>query len=162
MVCAWSALSHYLNQCRNIVNWTLRNILQWNINQNSYIFIKKSFENVFCKMSVIFYRPQCVKPYHTTYCILLIMSCAFRTHLVNIVTCTPSSKKPTRHEALQSAGAVTASSQRSISLLNIHWKCVSSPRRPEEVVPNTSSLNMNVSWLAATRCWLLWVLLNTA
>ena len=38
---AWSAPSHYLNQCWNIVNWTIRNKLQWNINQNSNIFIKK-------------------------------------------------------------------------------------------------------------------------
>ena len=29
MFLAWSALSHYLNQCWNIVNWTLRNKLQW-------------------------------------------------------------------------------------------------------------------------------------
>ena len=30
----------YLNQCWNIVNWTLRNKLQWNFNRNSYIFIQ--------------------------------------------------------------------------------------------------------------------------
>ena len=30
---AWSAPSHYLNQCWHIVNWTLRNKLQWNHNQ---------------------------------------------------------------------------------------------------------------------------------
>ena len=28
----WSAPSHYLNQCWNIVNWTFRNKLQWNSN----------------------------------------------------------------------------------------------------------------------------------
>ena len=28
-------LSHYLNQCRNNVNWTLRNKLQWNFNRKS-------------------------------------------------------------------------------------------------------------------------------
>ena len=38
---ACSAPSHYLNQCRNIVNCTFRNKLQWNFNQNSNIFIKK-------------------------------------------------------------------------------------------------------------------------
>ena len=27
---AWSVPSHYLNQCWNIVHWTLRNKLQWN------------------------------------------------------------------------------------------------------------------------------------
>ena len=37
---AWSASSHYLNQW-NIVNWTLRNKLQWNLYLNSYILFKK-------------------------------------------------------------------------------------------------------------------------
>ena len=32
---AWSAPSHYLNQCSLIVNWTLRDNLQWNINRYS-------------------------------------------------------------------------------------------------------------------------------
>ena len=36
---AWSAPSHNLIHCWHIVNWTLRNKLQWNINQNSCIFI---------------------------------------------------------------------------------------------------------------------------
>ena len=30
---AWSAASHYLNQCCNIVHWTIRNKL-WNFNRN--------------------------------------------------------------------------------------------------------------------------------
>ena len=34
---AWSAPSHYLNQCYNIFNWTLRNKLQWYFNRKSYI-----------------------------------------------------------------------------------------------------------------------------
>ena len=39
--------SHCLNQCWNIVNWTLTNKLQWNLNQNSCIFIQENaFENV--------------------------------------------------------------------------------------------------------------------
>ena len=57
----WSAPSHYLNQHWNIVNWTLRNKLQWNFNWNSYTFIKKNaFENVVWKMVAILSRPQCV------------------------------------------------------------------------------------------------------
>ena len=36
---AWSAPSHYLNQWWNIVNLTLRNKIQSNIDRNSYIFI---------------------------------------------------------------------------------------------------------------------------
>ena len=59
---AWSAPSHYLNQCRDIVNWTLGIKCQWNLNRNLYIFIKKSaFENVVWEMATILSRPQCVK-----------------------------------------------------------------------------------------------------
>ena len=36
---AYSAPSHYLNQCWIIVRWTLRNTLQWNFNQNTKLFI---------------------------------------------------------------------------------------------------------------------------
>ena len=50
---ACSAPSHYLNQCCNILNWTLENKLQWKFNQNSSIFIEKnSFENVICEMAL--------------------------------------------------------------------------------------------------------------
>ena len=54
--------SHYLNQCWNIVNWNLRNNLQWNINQNSYIFIQENaFENVVRKLAAILSLSQCVR-----------------------------------------------------------------------------------------------------
>ena len=47
---ACSAPSHYLNQCSLIVNWTPRNKLQWNLNQNPIIFIQENaFENVVCQ-----------------------------------------------------------------------------------------------------------------
>ena len=47
---AWSAPSHYLNQCWNIVNWILRKKLQWNLNHNLYIFIQENaIENVVCQ-----------------------------------------------------------------------------------------------------------------
>ena len=50
-----------LNQCWNIVNWTLRNKLQWNFNRNSYIFIQENaFEKVVCKIAAILCRSQCV------------------------------------------------------------------------------------------------------
>ena len=60
--------SHYLNQSWNIIDWSLRNILQWNLNQNSYIFIQENaFENVVCKMASILSRPQWVKmSYHNS------------------------------------------------------------------------------------------------
>ena len=61
-VTAWTAPSHYLNQCCDIVNWTLRNKLQWNFNWNSNIFIQENaLENGVCKMVSILSRPQCVK-----------------------------------------------------------------------------------------------------
>ena len=55
------APSHYLNQCWNIVNWTLGNNLQWNFNRNSDIFIdENTSENIVCEMLPISSRPQCV------------------------------------------------------------------------------------------------------
>ena len=36
--------SHYLNQCWNTDNWTLRDKIQWNFKRNPYILIK---DNVF-------------------------------------------------------------------------------------------------------------------
>ena len=48
---AWSAPSHHLNQWWNVVNWNLRNKLQWNLKRKSYIFIQENtFENVVCKI----------------------------------------------------------------------------------------------------------------
>ena len=50
-----------LNQCWNIVNWTLRNKLQWNSNWNCIIFIQENaLENVVWEMASILSRPQCV------------------------------------------------------------------------------------------------------
>ena len=59
---AWPAPSHYLNQCWIIVNWTLRNKLQWNLNQNSNILIQENaLESVVCETAAILSRPQWVK-----------------------------------------------------------------------------------------------------
>ena len=55
------APSHYLNQCLNIINWTLRNKLQWILNRNSNIFFQENaLENVVSEMASIFSQPQCV------------------------------------------------------------------------------------------------------
>ena len=49
------APSHYLNQCWNIVNCTIGNTLQRNLNQNWYPFIQENaFEPVVCEMAAIF------------------------------------------------------------------------------------------------------------
>ena len=53
---AWSAPSHYLNQCWDIVNWTLRNKLQWHLNER-HIF---SFKKIHLKMSSGKCRPFCL------------------------------------------------------------------------------------------------------
>ena len=51
-----SVPSHYLNQRWPIVNWTIRNEFQWNLNLNSSIFIQEyAFENVVCQKL----RPSC-------------------------------------------------------------------------------------------------------
>ena len=51
----------------NIVNWTLGNKLQWNLNRDLYIFIQENaFENVVRKLAAILSRPQCVKYKPTT------------------------------------------------------------------------------------------------
>ena len=47
LLVAWSAPSHYLKQCWNIVNWTIGNKLQWNLDRNLHIFNHENiFENV--------------------------------------------------------------------------------------------------------------------
>ena len=49
---AFSAPSHYLNQCSLIANWTIRNKSRRNSNQNTKLFIHKSAsENTVCEMA---------------------------------------------------------------------------------------------------------------
>ena len=63
---AWTAPSHYLNQCWNIVNWTLGSKLQWDFNRNSNIFIEENtFENAVCEMWFISSGPQCVNLHYS-------------------------------------------------------------------------------------------------
>ena len=52
---------HYLKQCWNVVNWTLRNKFQWNFDQDHTFSLKENaFENVVWKMVTILSLPQCV------------------------------------------------------------------------------------------------------
>ena len=64
---AYSAPNHYLNQCWVIVNWTLRNKLQWNFNyQNTKFFIhKNASENIICKTAAILSRGRWINSYHS-------------------------------------------------------------------------------------------------
>ena len=51
---AYSTPSHYLHQCWVIVNWAIRNKLQWNFNQNTKIsFHENTSETIVCEMTVI-------------------------------------------------------------------------------------------------------------
>ena len=54
---ASSAPRHYLNRCWHIVNWTLRNKLQWNKNQNTKLFIHENVsEIIVCEIAAILSR----------------------------------------------------------------------------------------------------------
>ena len=54
---ACSAPTYYLNQCWLIVNYLLRNKLQWNSNQHTKRFINENaFKSVVCDMAVILSR----------------------------------------------------------------------------------------------------------
>ena len=49
-----------------VVNWNLKNKLQWNFNRNSYIFIQENtFETVVCGIAAMLSRPHCVKNKHS-------------------------------------------------------------------------------------------------
>ena len=57
-----SAPSHYPNQCGFIVNWTLKNQLQWNFNQNTKIFIHENASvNFVCEKTAVLSRVRLVK-----------------------------------------------------------------------------------------------------
>ena len=59
---AYTAPSHYLNQCCVIVNWILSNTLQWKFHQNTKPFIHKNApEHIVCKMAAILFRGRWVK-----------------------------------------------------------------------------------------------------
>ena len=56
-IMAYSALSHYCNQCWVIVNYTSRNKLQWNFNQNTKLLIhENASESTVCEMAAILSR----------------------------------------------------------------------------------------------------------
>ena len=58
----YSTPSHYLPQCWVIVNWTLRKKLQWDINQNTKLFIhKRIIEYIVCEIAAIFSRGRAVR-----------------------------------------------------------------------------------------------------
>ena len=71
----WTTPSHYLNQCWYIVDWTLGNTLQWNLNRIIYMFIQENkFEKVVWKMAAIYSQPQCVTFFDGKYYFVLILN----------------------------------------------------------------------------------------
>ena len=68
---AWPAPSHHLNKWWNIVNWTPRNKLRWNLNRNSHIVIhENAFENIIWKRSEIFPH-SCVATLRGSRCLMI-------------------------------------------------------------------------------------------
>ena len=64
---AYSVPCYYLKQSWVVINWILRNTLQWNFNQNTKHFVHKTAsENIVCKMVSILSRPQCVNSLQST------------------------------------------------------------------------------------------------
>ena len=62
-------------QCWNIVNWKLRDKLQWKSKRNSYISIhENAFQNVVWKMAAILSRPQCVNACYS-WAIIITVAC---------------------------------------------------------------------------------------
>ena len=105
---AWTAASHYLNQCWNIVNWILRNKLQWNFNRNSNIFIgENTFENVVCEMTVILSRPQCVNMESPNRCITDIDKCLKLKNRVTFPSKRISRSTPARWSILENTFQTT-------------------------------------------------------
>ena len=77
---AYSAQSHYLNQCWDIVNWTLGNTIQWNFNQNTKLFIhENASEIIVCETVAILSRgrrvnvfARYIRPYFLTVALLTL------------------------------------------------------------------------------------------
>ena len=64
LLVAWTAPSHYQNQCWNIVNWTLRN----NFSEILIGIQTSSFKKMHLKMSSAKWRPFCLGLNKLTYC----------------------------------------------------------------------------------------------
>ena len=86
---AWTAPSHYLNQCWNIVNWTPINKLQWNFDWNFNIFIQgNAFESTMCEMAAMLFRPQYVNTLRLKHFVDNICWCVFLNGSICVLLCT--------------------------------------------------------------------------
>ena len=86
LLVAYLAPSHYLNQCWLIVNWTLRNKLQWNFNRNKKLFIHgNASENIVCKTATILLWQ--VLPTEVVCFLFLLILAIFVIVLLSTITC---------------------------------------------------------------------------
>ena len=125
MACPWPAPSHYLYQCWIIVNWTLRNKLQWNLNKNSNIFIQENaFESVVCETTAILSRPQCVKkannlPHGATYKASLLTYWLFQRSGSNFNHVI--SKHLLQIKIISTSGEIAPRCHRTTLTISQHW-----------------------------------------
>ena len=88
MACRLFGTKPLSKQCWVIVNWTLRNKLQWSFNPNIKLLIQENVpENIVCEMAAILSRFQCVKEcaLYITVCNVASILVWTRAHFVNDV-----------------------------------------------------------------------------
>ena len=87
-----------MNQCWNIVNCTLRNKLQWNLNRNSCILIQEdAFENAVWKMAAILSRPKSTI-WDTSYSWSTSTLAPWRRHAMDVCVDNPSITRRVRSQ----------------------------------------------------------------
>ena len=86
-----------------IVNWTLRNKLQWNFKQNTRLFINKNaFENIVCEIAVILSRERWVNAPAVTTALSCSFGCIQVHHHQLHCTCWMQPTKCTWHDGIAS------------------------------------------------------------
>ena len=69
-IIAYTTPRHYVNQCWVIINWTLRDKIQWNFNRNKKLVIhENASEYIVCKMTATLSREGWVKYGHGTFAV---------------------------------------------------------------------------------------------
>ena len=88
IIVAYMAQSHFVNQCWFTVNWTLRNKLQWNFNQNTKLCIHiNASENIVCNMLAIVSRGRWVNTWYTYTILYLIIITIICLKVLHILMC---------------------------------------------------------------------------
>ena len=126
MACRLAGTKPLFDQWWNIVNWALRNKLQWNFVWNSNIFIQENaLENVVCEMASILSRPQCVKGSQevgsplVSYFVRFILSGSFcQVHFLSAVTICTEKKRSSGWKFVITGGTVSCDD----NLWCHHWQ----------------------------------------